>query len=464
MKATCWKIVSLCLAALFVSTITFAEPFSLDKDLRTTKLTLKDDPDREGFQWTAARGLLEGTTDHLHVDGLNPKRVALAQLVSVNSDNPVRLTVVKDLWTESGRSCDTGPEGVCDVKFRTSGDAGFKIDGNPGAMWHLLLLISPEIPVDVLMPSPIFDARKVDATKYEGGSAASLVLTDGTIGASESSAASQSSTGNGPSLLVWIGAVGVALLAVIAILLAKSIRNKADQSASSLLPLLLLSSLVSVSALSAAPAIAATESDAGSIDVDLTELNSEIDQEVSDRAKAKKRIEDVAKNTQTALKILADARRAYSTWFGDLSNCATVANPAGTPRIPSFCEGNVNCKACYADARTQFNEVRGTFEQLRIIYSCNKRAIDAAIKFGDSASGVHGVTGMAWQAIKLDIESSVTKMKKAYDDKYLELSERLHDSMIEIATCEAYYGEPDWYDRFGYVYFEFMQDKYKRSD
>ncbi len=36
--------------------------------------------------------------------------------------------------------------------------------------------------------------------------------------------------------------------------------------------------------------------------------------------------------------------------------------------------------------------------------------------------------------------------------------------MVGLSTCEAQYGVPDWYDRFGYMYFEFMRDKYRRSD
>lgn len=41
--------------------------------------------------------------------------------------------------------------------------------------------------------------------------------------------------------------------------------------------------------------------------------------------------------------------------------------------------------------------------------------------------------------------------------------ERLHDSMIELGRCETQYGEPDWYDRVGYMYYEFLTDKYRPS-
>lgn len=30
--------------------------------------------------------------------------------------------------------------------------------------------------------------------------------------------------------------------------------------------------------------------------------------------------------------------------------------------------------------------------------------------------------------------------------------------------CEREFGMTDWYQRFGFMYFEFMNDKYKRTD
>jgi len=35
---------------------------------------------------------------------------------------------------------------------------------------------------------------------------------------------------------------------------------------------------------------------------------------------------------------------------------------------------------------------------------------------------------------------------------------------MKIDACENSFGQQDWYQRFGYMYFEFMQLKYKRPD
>jgi len=443
------------LTFLLTTPIASAQPFALDENIKPLELTLKEEPNNEGILWTGAHGTIGAMADYLFVNGLSPRRVVEAHVIAINAEEPVSLTVVKNLWSDPGQSCDTGSAGMCKVKFRTSGDAGIRVDGVNGSHWRLLLLASPEVPLDLLMPSPMFEARKADAAQYEHGGAAAVAASTG----SNTPATTEEKAGP----LVWIAAAGVAMLGIIAVLLAKVVRNSGGSAARMLLP-----TLVVLTACFAIPhsgiAYAAEETDSESIDIDLSEIDEAIEREAKEREEAKKRIDEISQEINRALKLLIDARKVYDTWFGDLSNCSAMGNPAGTPRIPSFCEGNVNCKSCYANARKGFNETRHTFEQLRIIYSCNKRAIDAAIKFGDGGSAVHGVTALAWQTIKLDIETSVKKMKQAYDNKYAELGGRLHDSMIDIAMCEARYGEKDWYDRFGYVYYEFMMDKYKRTN
>lgn len=50
------------------------------------------------------------------------------------------------------------------------------------------------------------------------------------------------------------------------------------------------------------------------------------------------------------------------------------------------------------------------------------------------------------------------------DAKYEELVEELRGSLDQIAACEEeVYGEKDWYNRFGFIYYQFMADRYRRS-
>lgn len=452
-----------CLAVLLLPPVVAAQPFTLDEKIVPLKLTLRDDPDREGIQWTAARGSVGELAGYLYVEGLSPRRGVEAHVFSMDPEQPLTLSVVKELWDEPGRTCETDDVGMCDVKFRTSGDAGFRINGVKGTEWRLLILASPEIPFEDLMPTPLFEARRADAARYEQGNA--TIPNDETAALRQPGEEPPGSTNTGP--MTWIAIAGVVLLAIIAVLLALLIRRRGTTAAHFILAGLIAATLL---ALPTGPAGAQSELDAESLDAEVDDLLEEMDEADRDaereRDKAgRKRADDTLKKINTALKLLEDARKYYDTWYGDLSNCATVSNPVGAPRIPSFCEGNSRCTACYAGARTKFNEVRGVFEQLRIIYSCNKRAMDAALKLGDSGTAVHGALGVVWHSkIRPDIVASVKKMQDAYDNKYGQLTGRLHDSMTEMGMCEARFGEPDWYDRFGFMYFEFLSDKYKRSD
>ena len=165
--------------------------------------------------------------------------------------------------------------------------------------------------------------------------------------------------------------------------------------------------------------------------------------------------------------------RDYEEKYQNLTECMKTGPIPGEPRIPSFCttpvsntdwETDKSCAGCFREARQNFNETRYLFTQLATIYRCTKNFSEAAIAFGDNVSGYHGVSGMAWQTERANIEKSVIELQKAYDNKYNELVKSLHDNLIKLSICEARYGVEDWYDRFGYVYFEFMRDKYKRTD
>ncbi|HDZ69487.1 MAG TPA: hypothetical protein ENH43_03630 [Phycisphaerales bacterium] len=170
---------------------------------------------------------------------------------------------------------------------------------------------------------------------------------------------------------------------------------------------------------------------------------------------------DSAKAMGSALTSLEAGRNLEKSW---LSKCDRIGNPPKTPSIPSFCAKNEACSQCYSQTRIDFNKVRATLEKLRQIYTCSQKFSKSAIAFGDSSSGVHAVVGLAWQTQKGGILKAVKGLQAAYDRKYAELIGKLKKSMVQMGVCEDKFGVEDWYDRFGYVYYEFMADKYKRAD
>ncbi|HEY0876102.1 MAG TPA: hypothetical protein VGD94_21680 [Vicinamibacterales bacterium] len=139
-------------------------------------------------------------------------------------------------------------------------------------------------------------------------------------------------------------------------------------------------------------------------------------------------------------------------------------NPPGNPDVPISCGEDAACQSCYARAQRNVNFVRVQFEKLRAIYDSTTRMADTAIAFGDNVSGIHGALGLAWQAERVGIQKSVDSLGKTYDGKYADLLGSLKRSLDEISECESkHFNTPDWYNRFGFIYYEFMAARYSRK-
>lgn len=138
-------------------------------------------------------------------------------------------------------------------------------------------------------------------------------------------------------------------------------------------------------------------------------------------------------------------------------------NPPGTPELPISCGEDEECMACYERAQRRLTFVRRQFERLRAIYESTKKMADAAIAFGDNVSGIHGAMGLAWQAERVGIQKSVDSLGKTYDGKYNELLGTLKSALEDISACEAkHFNTPDWYNRFGFMYHDFLASRYSR--
>ena len=140
-------------------------------------------------------------------------------------------------------------------------------------------------------------------------------------------------------------------------------------------------------------------------------------------------------------------------------------NPPGQPSIPVHCEvsGGAQCQQCYLDAHTKLNFVRHYLEVLRGIYGATRKYTNNAIAFGDSMAGLHGGFGLAWPVERKGIQDAMKDMNKTYDEKYEAYMRSLLNALQAVASCEKqYFGEDDWYSRFGFIYYSYMQDRYHR--
>ncbi|HXG55077.1 MAG TPA: hypothetical protein VNJ03_06825 [Vicinamibacterales bacterium] len=141
--------------------------------------------------------------------------------------------------------------------------------------------------------------------------------------------------------------------------------------------------------------------------------------------------------------------------------------PSGSPKVPSHCTApdgtkTEGCNDCYAAAYRKLTAVRTALEKLRRVGATTRAFSAKSIAFGDSVSGVHGVAGLGWQPERAKIEASLTQFEKAYDAKYVELMGLLEVALKDIGQCEAkHFNQADWYDRYGFIYYTFMADRYR---
>ena len=137
--------------------------------------------------------------------------------------------------------------------------------------------------------------------------------------------------------------------------------------------------------------------------------------------------------------------------------------PPGQPDVPASCDGSESCGSCYRDAIDRLNGNRTVLERLRGIYNKTEKDTKLKISIGDGGSAVHGVSALAWQKEKILILRDLEKFYQSYDRKYLELTGSLRESLRAVDACEASeFDNPDWYNRFGFIYYQFMADRYKR--
>ncbi len=122
------------------------------------------------------------------------------------------------------------------------------------------------------------------------------------------------------------------------------------------------------------------------------------------------------------------------------------------------------CSDCYEKANSRLNNVRKNLARMTCIKMNTKNYTDSAIAFGDNVSGIHGAMGLAWQNERKGIKAAYEKFKKTYDGKYVEMMESLEIALKEINGCEAQFGMKDWYQKAGFIYFELMKEKYRRTD
>jgi len=435
------------LAFLFCSKIS-AQPFSMDKEIKPVKLELIDDKEVEGASGVITNATIDKDPQYwfAKVDMFRPIDV---YLFSNYGDPDFEVEIANTNWEDivETQKTSTSENGIIHFRIRTEGDFGIHVKpGSEEINYTLIVYANP--PVKEFLGSAFRKARPGEF-KLESDSNNGAATND-----------RSNSSGGSNNMLLYI-VIGVALL-VIGFLLAMVLNKK--KSTTILIFFLLGATQIGYSQMHGGTTWGPNSQQ--QYEDWLRDRTAEERpggyQGAQDVMTGLKRLNSLGNNTTKALNTYGAAKGAYDAYTG-LNTCMNSAAPPGMPKIPSFCETD-ECEQCFVDARGRFNDNRYTFERLKTIYTCTKNFTDRMIAFGDNVSGYHGVSGLAWQSQKIGVIKSVNDLKTAYDKKYAELIESQHNILMELNECEAAHGIEDWYDRFGYLYFEFTKMNYARKD
>lgn len=440
-----------------------AQPFTLDKAIQPVELKLLADT-REGHEGELGIvyfNRLSNSVNYHFVTGHDLYNFVDVLVTSIDG-TPLKVSLAKDNWevVQAKQNTANAQDGMVDFKIRTWGSFGIKIetDEPKNSLYNITVLASPE--------------KKT----YLGNAFRTINKDEMTASGAPPPQEADEGGGDGgmPNYLLYV-ALGVALL-VIGILAGKLMGRKGKGTAM----ILVLLSLLPINGFAQeAGDFLSVEQFEAFKKTAMEDLNTRLNILESERKAVDKAVGNLDKTISTIRKQWDNVKLLYNTYNNGLGKCISSAPPAQAPSIPSICtdlyfddngeiseEEDQGCAQCFLEARKKFNNMRYQFEKLATIYKCTKDFSNAAISFGDDVSGFTpgGVGGLAWQTQRRNIEKSITELEQAYDNKYAEFLQSLANSMKELNICEAKYGVEDWYDRFGYMYFEFMQEKYRRKD
>lgn len=161
-----------------------------------------------------------------------------------------------------------------------------------------------------------------------------------------------------------------------------------------------------------------------------------------------------------------DFLKQYDKLTHDDEEYDSYHDDPGAPDVPVQCAGSDDCGHCFEAARENLNNQRFRLAKLRRIYVSTMRMGKSAIAFGDNVSGIHGLSGLYWQYKgRAPIESRMKSFRATSVAKYEEIIGDLHDALLQVAACEEeFYGEEDWYNRYGFIYYQFMADRYRPDE
>ena len=101
------------------------------------------------------------------------------------------------------------------------------------------------------------------------------------------------------------------------------------------------------------------------------------------------------------------------------------------------------------------------YERLRVIYQSTHAAMVSSLAYGDAASGWHQLEQAAWYSAKQMIVGADASLRRAYLDKFDQFNADLRTILEDFGQCEEQYGMPDWYRRYGVIFYNSLIASYR---
>jgi hypothetical protein len=158
----------------------------------------------------------------------------------------------------------------------------------------------------------------------------------------------------------------------------------------------------------------------------------------------------------------ADAASALSDMDRALDEARSRVE-TDSPPIPLSCEGNATCMECYRGALEQLARQRILLARLHAVYVSTHRFAETARTVGDGIAGLHPAGGVGWHYQKLRVSRSLDAFDQAYDAKFDAMMNVLREVLMDISRCEEeHFNNRDWFQRFGFMYYDFLDARYRR--
>jgi len=438
----------LLLAISLLCNTAFAQPFNLKKEIKPTELSLikftpKDVKKKGRINITKVVQVKD--TAYYFVKKLSIYSPIVVSVGVQDPANPVQVSLHKWNWKEVSRpGKPTNEKGYWEETFSTEGDFGIMVVApqKPSA-YNIYVWVGDEVKMKIAAPFKSYSP----------------------------------SSGGGLFTLKNI-LIGIALLLIIVISWFFIKKKKKMKNLTILLIAILLTPLSSMAQLDNIFDDPETQEilrndNAGSVPLDGNDFvvqnprtrGERAAQEFENASNAAEHLDNVVGAINNVVDIIDTGRELWdAAGVLDAGECTPDFTQPENALVPSSCSGTAGCNDCYSTALASFNADRQTLARMMCLFMNTKNFTDKAIAFGNAMASLPGGVGLGWIPAKRNIDQAYTKFKATYDKKARELLTSLQKNMMKIDACENSFGLKDWYQRFGFMYFEFMQQKYKRPD